>query len=220
MYLCTYTINDVVAMPRKKDGMLFEIHPTPAKGKDGKNILYVRPLSGHKLAMQGVEDFCSRNYGLRYGEMSRAFDVFLRAAGELMAMGYRIDTPIGSFAPKLALMREFTDPDEIKGRDVRLDGVDYNPGKIWNEQIGKWNNGFRRANNTNTQELLADKDKLEKILRNTIKQLNGYVTVGLFAYHSGLTYYSARKQLNAWCEGDTPKLLKTKRGQEYIYTEV
>ena len=207
-------------MPRKKDGMLFEIHPTPAKGKDGRNILYVRPLSGHKLTMEGVEDFCSRNYGLRYGELSRAFDVFLRAAGELMAMGYRIDTPIGSFAPKLALMREFTDPDEIKGRDVRLDGVDYNPGKIWNEQIGKWNNGFRRANNTNTQELLADKDKLEKILRNTIKRLNGYVTVGLFAHHSGLTYYSARKQLNAWCEGDNPKLLKTKRGQEYIYTEI
>jgi hypothetical protein len=73
-------------MPRKKDGMLFEIHPTPAKGKDGKNILYVRPLSGQKLSMKGVEDFCSRNYGLRYGELSRAFDVFLRAAGELMEM--------------------------------------------------------------------------------------------------------------------------------------
>ena len=24
-------------MPRKKDGMLFEVHPSPAKGKDGKN---------------------------------------------------------------------------------------------------------------------------------------------------------------------------------------
>ena len=27
-------------MPRKKDGMPFEVHPTPAKGKDGKNIVY------------------------------------------------------------------------------------------------------------------------------------------------------------------------------------
>lgn len=207
-------------MPRKKDGMLFEIHPTPAKGKDGKNILYVRPVSGHKLTMQGVEDFCSRNYGLRYGELSRAFDVFLRAASELMAMGYRIDTPIGSFAPRLSLAREFTDPDEIRGQDVRLDGVDYNPGKIWNEQIGKWNNGFRRANNPNTLELLADEQKLEQILRNTIEKFNGYVTVGRFASHSSLTYYSARKLLNAWCEGDSPKLLKTKLGQEYIYTEI
>jgi len=36
--------------------------------------------------MSGVEDFCSRNYGLRYGELARTSDVFLRAAGELMAI--------------------------------------------------------------------------------------------------------------------------------------
>jgi len=42
-----------------------------------------------KMTMSGVEDFCSRNYGLRYGELARVFDVFLRAAGELMAMGYQ-----------------------------------------------------------------------------------------------------------------------------------
>ena len=122
-------------MPRKKDGMPFEVHPTPAIGKDGKNIVYAKPAMRDKLTMSGVEDFCSRNYGLRYGELSRAFDVFLRAAGELMAMGYRVDTPIGSFAPRLALTREITDPDEVTPRDVRFNGVDYNPGKRWNEVL-------------------------------------------------------------------------------------
>jgi len=29
-----------------------------------------------------------------------------------------------------------------------------------------------------------------------------------------------RKQLDSWCKGDRPKLLKTKMGQQYIYTEV
>ena len=48
----------------------------------------------------------------------------------------------------------------------------------------------------------------------------GYVTVGMFAYHSGLTKYSARKQLNRWTEGENPKLLKTRRGKEDIYTEL
>ena len=30
-------------MPEKKDGMLFELHPSPAKSKDGKTIFYARP---------------------------------------------------------------------------------------------------------------------------------------------------------------------------------
>lgn len=87
-------------MPIKKDGMLFEVHPTPIKGKDGKNIVYARPAEKAKLTMEGLEDYCERNYNSRYGELSRAFDFFLRAAAELMARGYRIDTPIGSFGVK------------------------------------------------------------------------------------------------------------------------
>jgi len=62
------------------------------------------------MSMTGLEDFCNRNYHSPYGELMRAFDYFLRAAGELMAMGYRVDTPIGSFAPRLKLVREITDP--------------------------------------------------------------------------------------------------------------
>ena len=38
--------------------------------------------------------------------------------------------------------------------------------------------------------------------------------------YTGLTLYSARKQLNEWTEGDNPKLLKTPRGKEHIYTEI
>ena len=207
-------------MPRKKDGMPFEVHPTPAKGKDGKNIVYVRPAMRDKLTMQGLEDFCSRNYGLRFGELGRAFDVFLRAAGEVMAMGYRIDTPIGSFAPRLMLTREITDPDDVSPRDIRFNGVEYNPSKHWNEALERWNKGFRRIDNANTQELLANKDRLVEVLRTCLERYNGYVTVHLFARHSGLTYYSARKQLNEWTESDPPLLLKTRRGQEFIYTEI
>ena len=170
--------------------------------------------------MKRMDEFCSRNYGLRYGELSRAFDVFLCAASELMAMGFRVDTPIGSFAPRLELTREITDPDDVKPRDIRINGVDYQPGKRWNEELEKWDNGFRRLDNINTQELLADKKRLEDILQNCLQRHNGYVTVGSFARTSGLTYYSARKQLNEWTQGDNPKLLKTRRGQEYIYTEI
>jgi hypothetical protein len=146
--------------------------------------------------------------------------VFLRAAAELMAMGYRVDTPIGSFAPRLELTREITDPDEVKSRDVRFNGVDYNPGKRWNEELERWSSGFRRIENVNTQELLANKNRLEDVLQSCLQRYNGYVTISSFAFSSGLTYYSARKLLNQWTQGDNPKLLKTRRGQEYIYTEI
>ena len=204
-------------MPRKKDGMLFEVHPTPSKGKDGKNIVYVRPAMNYKLTMQGLEDFCNRNYHSPYGEMMRAFDYFLRAAGELMAMGYRVETPIGSFAPRLKLLREITDPDEVTARDVVFDGVEYNPGKRWNKELEKWSHGFRRAENPNTQEIMADKQQLEKLLNQLVGN-GGYTTSRQFARVSKLTYYSASKLLNEWCKGDNPKLLKTRQGQVYIYT--
>jgi hypothetical protein len=81
--------------------------------------MYVKPARGYKMNMSGVDQFCSRGgYGMREGELSRAFDVFLTAAAELMSMGYRIDTTIGSFAPKLALRREITDAADVKNSDA------------------------------------------------------------------------------------------------------
>lgn len=207
-------------MPRKNNGMWYEVHPTPVKGGDGKNLVYVRPKSGMKLSMKLLEDYCERSYSLRYGELSRAFDVFVRVAGRFLAEGYRIDTPIGSFAPKLSLAKQITDADEVKDRDVRLDGVEYNPGKLWDKEIKKWLDGFRRYHNPDTNEILADKKKLEQLMRDCIQKHNGYITAGMFARYSGLTLYSARKQLNEWTKGNNPKLLKTAHGKEHIYTEI
>ena len=77
-------------MPRKTSGMWNEVHPTPIKGSDGRNLMYVRPKSGQKLTMRQLEDYCERINALRYGELSRAFDAFIRAAGRFLAEGYRI----------------------------------------------------------------------------------------------------------------------------------
>ena len=207
-------------MPRKNHGMWYEVHPTPVKGADGKNLVYVRPKSGLKLDMKQLEEYCERTNYLRYGELTRALDAFVRAASRFLAEGYRIDTPIGSFAPKLSLTKQVTNADEVKDRDVRLEGVEYNPGKLWDREIKNWMDGFRRYHNPDTQEILADQKQLEQVMRDCIKQHHGYITAGMFARASGLTLYSARKQLNEWTKGDTPKLLMTLQGKEHIYTEI
>ena len=191
-------------MPRKNSGMWYEVHPTPVKGEDGKNLVYVRPKSGQKLTMKELEEKCEDYNALRYGELSRAFDAFIRVAGRFLAEGYRIETPIGSFAPKLSLTKQVTDASEVKDRDVRLEGVEYNPGKLWDREI----------------QILADKEKLEQVMRECIQRHHGYITAGIFSRASGLTLYSARKQLNEWTKGDNPKLLMTPRGKEHIYTEI
>ena len=207
-------------MPRKNKGMLYEVHPTPMKTDDGRNLVYVRPKSGQKMTMKELEEYCERNSSMRRGELTRAFDEFINVASQFLAIGYRIDTPIGSFAPKLKLAKQVASPDEVKDRDVMLDGVEYNPGSLWNKEIGSWLGGFQRWQNPNTQALLADKNRLEQVMRACIRQHNGYITARMFARASGLTLYSARKLLKEWTQGDQPKLLMTPMGKEHIYTEI
>ena len=207
-------------MPKKKSGFPYEVHPTPMKGKDGRNIVYAKPAKGLKLDIKAVDGYCHEHYELKDGELEFVFKQFLKCASELMARGYRIDTPIGSFVPKLGLKREITSADEVDDDDVQLEGVDYNPGKIWNKAIEGWLfNGFIRVENPNVQELMQDTAHLEQALRECLKQ-RGFVTVKAFTIQAHLTDYSARKQLEAWTKGDNPKLMKTKMGQTDIYTEV
>ena len=52
-------------MPRKTDGMLFELQPRPTSGEDGKPLLYARPAAPVKRTMKEqsggrkVRRFCS-----------------------------------------------------------------------------------------------------------------------------------------------------------------
>ncbi len=207
-------------MPRKTDGMPFEIHPSPKKAEDGKNILYVRPRCRQKITMEQLDDYCANRCALRPGELTRAFRAFIQATGYYLSEGYRIETLIGSFAPKIGLKRELTDPDEVKATDVLFEGIEYKSVKEYEKSVLSNLRGFRRANNPNVQQLMADEDHLNKTLQTNLERYHGYVTARSFAHSANITYYSARKQLDKWCEGEHPRLLKTKQGQEYIYTEI
>ena len=207
-------------MPRKTNGMPFEIHPSPKKAENGKNILYVRPRSRQKITMEQLDDYCAKHYALRPGELTRAFRAFIEATGYYLSEGYRVETLIGSFAPKIGLRRELTDPDEVKTTDVLFEGIEYKSVKEYEKSVLSNLRGFRRANNPNVQQLMADEDHLNKALQTNLERYHGYVTARSFAHSANITYYSARKQLDKWCEGEHPRLLKTKQGQEYIYTEI
>lgn len=206
-------------MPTKKNGMLFEMHPSPAKSKDGKTLYYARPVKGQKLNIKQIDTLCEQHRRLIGCRLETVFEEFLKEVGYWLAKGYRIDTPIGSFAPKLGLKREISDPDDVKGNDVTFEGVEYNPGKLWKKEAEKWLDGFRPVRNANTEEIMSDSERLREVLDRYVSK-GGMVTARQFAAATGLTYYSARKQLDAWTEGEKPLLMRSKMGKIFIYTAI
>ena len=114
-------------MPRRKEGLDYELLPRPTKGEDGRPLLYARPAVGIRYSMSSLEAFCHQHRGMHYGEMTRALEVFLDVATILMEDGARIETPFGTFAPKLRLDGDYTDPDKVTGNNVHYAGVEFRP---------------------------------------------------------------------------------------------
>ena len=164
--------------------MPFEVYPTPAKGKDGRNILFARPAGGRfmRITEEQIDNYVAKYSLLNRGQLRLMFAEFKRWAAEMMAKGYRIDTPIGSFAPKLRMKGEFTDPAKVGHDDVELDGVEYSPGKIWHKAIDEWmHDGFRKVDRPEASKLLADKERLEQLMRDTIQRHGGVITANTFS---------------------------------------
>lgn len=205
-------------MPRKEDGMLFEVHPAPLKDKEGNNYVYVRPCGLRRRTLEEIDDYCSRNYAIQPGDVSRVLNVFTEAAKVWLGEGCRIETPFGTFAPKIGLRSEKTTADRVGSNDVELQGIEFTPTREFIEKVARWTNGFRPIGNPNTLKLTADTAHLELALQRCIDE-QGFATVHSFMRQSGLTYHSARKQLDQWCKSDTPRLLRTKMGGTFVYTE-
>lgn len=206
-------------MPRKTNGMPFETYPGPQKGDDGENALFARPRSGLRITMDELEKYCSTGYSLRKGEMTRVFQTFEEVASRFMSEGYTIETPIGIFEPKLEMKRRVTNPDEVKHDDVQLEGIQVRVAKSFKKALKKniGSDGFRYVRKPSSKRLLANDEHLLKALEKSINMHKGYTTVASFAFHSGLTAYSARKKLNKWCYGEQPLLRMENFGRTTIY---
>ena len=72
-------------------------------------------------------------------------DVMMDVVGLWLSDGYRVETPIGSFAPKLKLLGEHTDPKTIHGRDIAYAGIEFIPSKEFIKEGGKNREGYRKS---------------------------------------------------------------------------
>ena len=192
------------------------------KSENGENLLYVKPKSGLKMSLEDIETWSSGRNAIHKGDMERVFSAFIDSAAYWMSRGFRIETPIGTFAPKIGLKRKETDPDNIKHDDVELLGIDYQSAKPFEKELKSeiGSDGFCYVRVPVSSRIMNNLKYLEKALQESLKANNGYTTVSSFSYYSGLTEHSARKQLDRWCTGNNPKLQMTRIAHAHIYTEI
>ena len=196
-------------MPRKTDGMPFELYPRPTKDKDRKPFLYVRPAKNIKRTMKDVEGYCSFR-GMNGGLMTLAFENFIDVCGEWLSQGYRIETPFGVFSAKLKLNGDFSDPSKVKPADVEFAGIELTPSKHFLKAVKYRVNGFRKTTSHVGNEQMHDKALMDEALRKSMVQ--GFTTISRFQAYSGLTYYSAHRYL-----ARHPHLHQERIGRTYQY---
>lgn len=203
-------------MPRKTNGIEFELHPSPKRDEEGKPLLYARPASGRKKTMKQLDDFCAEYRNLQKGEMERLFNLFIDVAGNWLAQGYRVETPIGSFAMKLKLTGDHTDAEKVTGRDIVYNGVEFTPSRELIAKVGSNREGFRKKSGTVGNSQMYDPKAMEEALRKSLTL--GYTTVSTFMYFSKLKRDSAQHYLDSLSKGENARLLRRKNGRTYVYS--
>lgn len=206
-------------MPRKKDGLPFEVHRSPKASEDGSVILYASPLSDCSIGFSKIEEFLSLKNAVSKGELQRSLDAFLDECVRWLGMGYRVQTPLGVFSLKLGMKRTVTNPREVRHDDVEFKGIEFRPSAEFSKSVRDivGRKGFRYVHKADSTVLMANETYMMKSLKESIHPEEGYTTVSNFMLHSGLSKYAATKQLKQWCLGPHPRLRQRKLGHSIIY---
>ena len=202
-------------MPRKTDGILFELQPRPTKGDDGKPLLYAEPVILRKYDLDDIDDFCARYRHTSRGEMKRLFDLLGEVTTMWLSEGSRVETPFGSFAPKLKLLGDHTEPDKVLGRDVIYGGIEFIPSRQFVSRADCSLKGFRRLKTPVGNRQMYDPKAMEEALRRSLR--DGFTTVSTFMLFSHLKRKSAKAFLDGLCEGEHPRLRRYREGRTWHY---
>lgn len=203
-------------MPRKTDGIIYELHPGPNKGKDGKPLLYAEPVIDKKYSLRELDRLCIESHRTYKHQIENALNMACEAIASLVKDGHRVETPFGTFAPKIKLLGDHTDPDKVTGKDIMYDGIEYNPSKEFVTMSDCSHHGFRKQDPRiwNPKKVEGEEALKEALLKSVT---NSYTTAKRFMHSSGLKETMARHYLNAHCEGDNALLKRCIEGRNVLY---
>ena len=194
----------------------FILYTRPTTDAEGNPLLYAKPDPILKLRPQEVDEFSCVEGGLRFHELKRVLDAFIEVFSPYIARGYRIETPIGSFYPKLTMSDDISDPSKVYNAHVRLAGIGFTPSMQFNKEVFKHHHHCRKVSQVAGNSQIKDKKAMEKALCNSVSE--GYITIRSFMANSGLSYYSAKKYLDEQCQGLHPLLVRHKIGNTLLYS--
>ena len=172
-------------------------HELSAKASGKEIVFYAKESNDDTLRLQQV------------------MDVVMEVVGLWLSYGYRIETPLGSFAPKLKLMGEHTDPKTIHGRDVRYAGIEFIPSKEFVKEGGQNREGYRKSQEPVGNSQMHDQQAMDEALRRSMRL--GYTTIPDFMIYSGLRRDSAKAYLDSLCQGEHPRLWKVRESRRWLY---
>lgn len=203
-------------MPRKTDGIVFELHPGAKKGEDGKPLQYARPKITVTYDTKGLDEYCTKYYYSASKQVQNILNLASEAVASLVKQGYRVETPFGSFAPKLKVLGDHTDPNKVTGKDIVYDGIEFIPTKAFKKACDCSRHGFRKEDSRIVKAKRAEtEEERQKALRESFYE--GYTTVKRFMNKSGLGETTARAYLENLCKGDTPLLRRYREGTTKHY---
>lgn len=206
-------------MPRKTDGLPFEVHRSPSINEDGRVVLYATTESNRTIEFKDIDGWACLRHVVRQGELQRSFDTFLDECSKWLSQGYRVQTPLGVFSLKLGMKRKVTDPQDVRHEDAEFKSIEFRPSAEFTNLVERKvkSEGFRYVHKTDSTLLRANEKFMLEALHKSIHKQGGYTTVSRFIHYSGLSKYAATKQLRKWCSTSSPLLRQRRLGHSIIF---
>lgn len=206
-------------MPRKTDGIPFEVHRSPKADEDGNVMLYAAPQSNRTKDFKELEAWLQVSSTVRAGELQRSFNAFMDECTRWLSQGYRVQTPLGVFSLKLGMKRKVTNPREVRHDDAEFKGIEFRPSAKFTNGVKMKikSEGFRYVHRADSTLLVANEEAMLKALYESIHAEGGYTTVSRFMFHSGLSKYAATRKLRQWCRSGSCLLKERKLGHSIIF---
>lgn len=206
-------------MPRKTDGLPFEVHRSPSTDEDGRVVLYATTESNRTIEFKDIDGWACLSHVVRQGELQRSFDAFLDECSRWLSQGYRVQTPLGVFSLKLGMKRKVTDPQDVRHEDAEFKSIEFRPSAEFTNSVERKvkSEGFRYVHKADSTVLRANEKFMLEALHKSIHKQGGYTTVSSFMHYSGLSKYAATKQLRKWCGTSFPLLRQRRLGHSIIF---